>query len=264
MKTTGGMMAAAAGGSQPSRHLFKGDKMKVDRETMATIIDFGAQAITHINHAQKTYTVTPFSEIGAKLDRAAMDVSIDVRETGQRKVIGGYNCREVVLTMDTEAQQAPSRPGAGMKMRITMDLWISPDVPGYQELHAIYKRIAAGPGWAAMMGGAGNQGMMKAMADLQKKMADLGGVPVLQTIKMGAAGDSPQAAQAQQQMAEARQRLEAMKAQGGAQAKAAEAMLARMGGSGGSFMEITTESSGFSTAAIPASEFAPPAGYQKK
>jgi hypothetical protein len=36
-----------------------------------------------------------------------------------------------------------------------------------------------------------------------------------------------------------------------------------MMGGGGSLVEITSQSSGFSTAAIPDSEFAPPAGYKK-
>jgi len=260
-----GMMAAASG--QTTKNFFKGDKMMVDRGNAATIIDFGSQTITQINHTQKTYSVMPFGEIGAKMGQAgSMDVKVDVKETGQRKVIGGFNCREVVLTVETTGPQAAGQPGGAMKMGVTMDMWVSPDVPGNQEMHAFGQRMASGPGWAAMMGGGagGGGGMQKAMAELQKKMANVNGVPVLVVMKIGAAGDAAQAAQMQQGMAQARAQLEAMKARGGEQAKAAEAALARMGGgSSGSMMEMTMESSGFSTATIPASQFAPPAGYQK-
>jgi hypothetical protein len=264
-----GMMAAASG--QTSKNFFKGDKMMVDRGNAATIIDFGSQTITHINHTQKTYSVMPFGEIGAKMGQAGgMDVKVDVKETGQRKVIGGFNCREVILTMEAEGPPAARQPGGAMKMGVTMDMWVSPDVPGHQEMHAFGQRMASGPGWAAMMGGGpggagGNTGMQKAMAELQKKMANLNGVPVLVVMKIGAAGDAAQAAQMQQGMAQARAQLEAKLKNGSEQEKKmAEAMLSRMGGgSSGSTMEMTMESSGFSTATIPASQFAPPAGYRK-
>jgi len=49
--------------------------------------------------------------------------------------------------------------------------------------------------------------MQKAMAEIQKKMAGMNGVPVLQVMKMSMPGNSAQAAQ----MAQARARLEAMK-----------------------------------------------------
>jgi hypothetical protein len=257
----GGMMAA--GVVRPTHTLIKGDKMKVDTGDHATIMDFGSQTVTHINHAQKSYSVMPFGEVAAKMSQAGAEVNVDVQETGQRKVIGGFNCRQVVMTMEMDSPMARQQ-GAGMKMRMTMELWVSPDVPGYRELHSFHQRISSGPGFAAMMGG--GPGMQKSMAELQKKMANLNGAPVLQIMKMGAAGDAAQTAQMQQGMAQARAQLEAMKAKGGEQAKMAEKALASMGGAGspgGSMMEMTIESSGFSTASIPASEFAPPAGYQK-
>jgi hypothetical protein len=102
--------------------------------------------------------------------------------------------------------------------------------------------------------------MQKAMADMQRKLARMGGVPVLQTTRMTAAGNP----QMEAGMEQARARLEEMKKQGGQQAATAEQMLARMGGAGGgSLFEVTVESSGFSTASIPDSVFAIPADYQK-
>jgi hypothetical protein len=201
--------------------------------------------------------VAPFGQFAAGAGQVDVDMKIDVQETGQHRTIGGYNCREIVMTMDVDSPQMQQAGGA--KMHMTMDFWVSPDVPGYQEMRAFYQRMATGPGWAALTHGAG-QGMQKAMAEIQRKMAGMNGVPVLQVMKMSMPGNSAQAAQ----MAQSRAHLEAMKAQGGEQAKMADKILATMGGgSGGNLMEMTIESSGFSTATVSASEFAPPAGYQK-
>jgi hypothetical protein len=68
-------------------------------------------------------------------------------------------------------------------------------------------------------------------------------------------------------MAQARAQMEAMVKQGGPGAAAAQQALARMGGApaaGGALMEVTMESSGFSTSSIPDSVFAIPTDFHKK
>jgi hypothetical protein len=188
------------------------------------------------------------------------DVQVDVKETGQKKVINGFNSSQVVMTMDMDMSQ--QRPG--MKMQMNMELWISPDVPGGQEMRAFYEKNADKFPWSAMMQG-GNPSMAKAMADLQRKMAQLHGVPVSQTIRIKPSGSSAQSAQMQQGMEQARARLEEMAKQGGAQGQAAQQALARMGAAsgGGAMMEMTMESSDFSTASIPESTFSVPADYKQ-
>jgi hypothetical protein len=129
--------------------------------------------------------------------------------------------------------------------------------------------------------GGGNQGLQSAMAELQKKIASLDGVPVEEIVRVKPAGGAqmpamPQMTAAQSaQMDQARARLEAMAAQGGPAAAAAQQALARMGGAmggrgqggppsaGGALIEMTMDSTDFSTAAIPDSVFAIPADYQK-
>jgi hypothetical protein len=273
-KTTGGMMGGMAGAAanRTSKHFMKGQKSKTDSGTTSVIMDFEAQTVTTINNDQKTYTVMNFSDMGKMMKDAGADVQIDVKDTGQRKVINGFNAKQVILNMTMENMAGPGgkqAAPAGMKMNMEMELWISSDVPGAQEAKAFYQKNAEHLPFASMAGG-GNASMQKAMADMQKKMATMGGVPVMQVVrmKMGGPGGDAQMAQAQAGMADAMARLEAMKKQGGKQAEMAEQMAARMGGmrggSGGSLMEITMESTGFSTASIPDSTFAIPAGYQKK
>src|SRR5580692_12045335 len=69
------------GGSGDTKYYYKGQKMKTDSGTTATILDFDAQTITTINNTQKTYTVRKFSDLGEGI-AAADNVQADVKETG--------------------------------------------------------------------------------------------------------------------------------------------------------------------------------------
>ena len=247
-------------GPTSTRFLFKGQKMMTDRSSGATIVDFDAQTVTTLNKTQKTYSVMKFSEIGQGLKQTDIETKIDVKETGETKTINGFKASEMVMTMEVDS---PQMAQAGMKMQMEIDIWRSLDVPGAQEMKAFYRRNGANFPWAAM-GSSGAHGMQKAMADMQRKMADAGGVTLLQTVRTKSAGAGG-GAQADQ-MQKARAQMEAMIQQGGPGADAARQALARMpaaGAGGGSLFEVTMESSGFSTAGIPDSAFAIPAGFQK-
>ena len=260
-RKTQGTSAAAAGPSS-TRYFFQGQKMMTDSGATATLIDFNAQTITIINKTQKTYSVMPFSEVGQAVKQTDIDAKIDVRETGEKKTINGFNASEVVMTMEVDS---PQMSQSGMKMQMEIDMWRSSDVPGAQELRAFYQKNGANFPWAAMSGG-GASGMQKAMADAQRKIAATGGVMLLQIVKVKSAGGGAQGAQMQPGMAQARAQMEAMIKQGGPGAAAAQQALARMGGAasgGGSLFETTMESSDFSAGSIPDTVFAIPAGYQK-
>src|SRR5258708_306386 len=271
MKMSGGMMSGMGGmNDRATQHFFKGNKMKMDIGDTAIILDFECQTMTNIDNKKKTYTVMSFNDLGSMtegLKKSGAEITVDVKETGQRKTINGYNANEVIMSMDIDNPQARQ---AGMKMRMEMDMWISPDVHGAGELREFYQRNAARFPWGAMGGGGGRggQGMQNGMAELQRKMAAMNGVPVLQVVRMKSAGNEAQMAQAQQGMAKACAQFEEMKAKGGQQAAMADQMMARMncksgGGGSGALFEATTESSGFSTNAIPASTFAIPAEYKQ-
>jgi hypothetical protein len=202
------------------------------------------------------------------------DVKIDVKETGQKKVVNGVMASEIVMTMEMD----PPASGAASvgKMQMEMDMWISPDVPGVGEMRSFYQKNADKFPWSAMAAGA-NPSMAKATADMQHAIVKMNGVPVQQIMRVRMAGgpggaSGPQMSPAQQQkMQAAMAQMEAMKAQGGPQAAAVQQMMARMGGMAGAgggasaapMMEITMDSSDFSGDSIPDSVFAIPAGYQK-
>jgi hypothetical protein len=233
--------------------------MMTDRSTGATIVDFDAQTITTLNKTERTYSVTKFGDLGQAAKQTDIDAKIDVQETGQKKTINGFSASETVMTMEVESAQTKQ---AGMKMQMEMDFWRSSDVPGAQEVTAFYRRNGASFPWSTLVG-SGAGGMQKAMIDAARKMAGSGGVTLLQTVRTKSAGPGADAQAAQMQ--KARAQMEAMIQQGGPAADAARQALARMPamGAGGALFEITMESSDFSTASIPDSAFAIPAGFQK-
>ena len=262
VKGSGGMMGAAPANNRATKTYLKGQKMKIDNGSTSSIIDFGAQTITHLDTVQKTYSVSKLNDIADDVARSGADINITVKDTGEHKKINGYDASEVILSMDLDTPQSQQ---AGMKMHMDMEMWISSDVPGSGELRAFYQRNAGKFPWAALAGdgGRGNPSVKKAMADLMRKMADMKGVPVMQVIKMGG-GNEAQTAAMQKGMAQAKAQLEEMKRQGKLPPQMEET-LKRMnaGSAGGSLFETTTESSDFSASAIPDSVFAIPAGYQQ-
>lgn len=234
-----------------TKQKIKGNKMRIDTGDVSVITDLDAQTVTTVRHSAKTFTVTQLNQIAAGMPKTPGEIKAEAKETGLQKKIGGFNCRQVVLTM---TMQGPT--GA---MLMENEMWVSSEVPGAAEMRALTTRM----GEKGIFPQGGDSQMNKAMVDLQRAMSKVNGVPVLQITRMKSGNDA-QAKQMDAQMAAARQQMEALKKAGGEQAKMAEKMLAQLPAAGAKYlMEITMESSGFSTAAIAAGDFATPAGYKK-
>jgi hypothetical protein len=249
---------AGSASDQTTKHYFKGQKMKDDSGDGSTVIDFDAQTITVIDQKAKTYKVTNFGELGKVIPPSDVDVKVDVQKTGEVKQINGYNANEVIFTMDVDNPK-------GGKMQMETDLWVSADVPGSKEMRAFFEKNGSRFPWAALAGNA-SPSMQKAIVDLQRQIATLNGVPVLQVMKMKPAGDAAQSAEMREKMEQGRALLEEMVKRGGPQAAAAQQMLDRMGAkspASGSLFEMTMEFGGFSTAPIPDAVFVVPAGFQR-
>ena len=197
-----------------TRQFLKGQKLRMENGDFASVVDFTAKTITIIDSKRKVYTVHKLPEApAAGKTAAASEVNAEIHESGQKKKIGTYNAKEVVLTMD-----AGTSPITGNKMQLEADVWLASGVPGTQELQAFQREgHALSP---APAGGAGAS-LEKTMAEMQQKTAALDGLPVLQIIKVRTSKDSP------------------------------------------ATMEITMETGGFSTAPLPDSLFAVPAGFRR-
>ena len=209
-KLTGGamlrLMKLVPGGGRMSEpqvgHVYlKGNKLaRVDQHGM-NIVDIDAETITDVNIDKKQYSVITFAEMEQALeamrrkleremaknkakDQPAPEVAFNVKvqETGQKKIIEGFDTKEMQLLMEMAATDTQSSQSA--TMRFDTSMWVTPEVAGYEEVQQFYMRMAKKLNWAPRMSGLSavmrsqpgmGEGLSKIAAEAQK----IKGVPVL-------------------------------------------------------------------------------------
>jgi hypothetical protein len=333
-KITGGsitkMMKMIPGGGkalepQTSAIYLKGNKLATVHDRAINIIDLDAETITDINLEKKTYSVITFQEMAAAMEAAQrkmqeemqkqsgqssaqLSFHVKVSETSQRKQISGLDTKEMLMLLELQAASGQSDAAAMMTMDV--NLWMAPDVPGYEQVRDFYTRMAGKMNWHPRMSSLAaamnvQPGLGQGMAEMMKEAQKLEGVPVLQTTKMyggamGALGEMPSLSDALggRTAGEAAGEAAADQARRSASDRTARAAGGgRFGGLAGAatsgvlgglgrrrrqepqpqqepeadasqpaktpFMEMTSESSDFSTAPVDASKFAIPAGFKQ-
>jgi hypothetical protein len=209
--------ARQAGDPVISTVTVKGNRMMHASKDRTEIIDLDAGTITVIDHLKKQFTTMTFEQMRQQMeaemakaraqqpkqqqpppsnDAQNVDVkfSVKVRNTGASKDVAGLSAQESILTMTMDATDKQS--GQTGSLAITNDMYLAPDIPGYDEVRDFYKRYALKMGSA--MSGAVNTQMMalmqqpaagKGMADMIEEMSKLKGIPVLQIMRMGTTAD---------------------------------------------------------------------------
>jgi len=322
MKMAGTFSKAArqAGGPVVSTIAIKGNRMTRVGQQRTEIIDLDRETVTMIDHQKQQYTVMTFEQMRQQIEKAMQrakeqqqknapqqqdtasntEVKFDVhvRNTGVTKDVAGLNTSEAILTMTMDATDKTS--GQTGSMAITNDLWLAPEIPGYDEVKDFYRRYAEkmkivfngglNPAMLAQYPGAG-----QGMADMIKEMSKLKGIPVLQVMRMGMTVNGatlPAASEAP--LPPPGPSPEMPSAGDVAQQSAASAIASRMGGLAGGFggfghkkkadpppaaeqdntqtanpataavlIESNTALAGFSQAPAEESMFAVPAGYKQ-
>ena len=189
-------------------HYFKGDAAATEtfvngKPTKSQIILLNEEKFVEIDHAQKSYSVATFAEMRAKMEKAmqelkkgqkektgeeadvSMTPKITVKDTGERKVINGYNTRHFILTMAMEVKDQKS--GQTGTMETITDLWTTKDIKGFEEQTQFYAKLAEKMGamtfyreaMAGMQGMMADPNMAKGMAEMKKELAKMEGTPVL-------------------------------------------------------------------------------------
>src|SRR5438874_7340355 len=161
-KVTGGMMAGvmkfAGAFSKQAREpiqstvAVKGNRLLHGNKDHASVIDLDSETITQIDYQKKSYSVMTFAEMKQFMEQAMQrmknapkqpqqdspdkpdvktDFKLDIKSTGESKQINGLQAKETILTMQIEGtDQKTGNKGA---MVVTSDMWLTPDVPGYEE-----------------------------------------------------------------------------------------------------------------------------------
>ncbi|HEY3835029.1 MAG TPA: hypothetical protein VGL72_00585 [Bryobacteraceae bacterium] len=206
MKFAGAFSKDARRANEPihSTIAIKGNRMVRKSDFSASITDLDAETITTINFEKKTYYTMTFAQMKQAMEQASeqmknaqttqpdssgtpppdMKFDVKVNDTGQTKTINGLPTHEMVMTMTMQATDQQSGTKGGMD--ISTDSWLTPTVPGYEEIRHFYRRMAEKLNWVPGPGGMLNRpDIARGMSELYKEGAKMDGVPVMQIIKMG-------------------------------------------------------------------------------
>jgi len=278
---------------QQSSVAIKGDRMVHRNDKTVSIIDVAAETITHIDMEKKQFSVMTFAQLKQAMEDMAkkmkqndsgqqLNYKISVDNTGKTRQIAGLDCKEMIMKMEMEGTDAKS--GQKGNMVVNIDTWLASGVPGYEEARNFYKRMAEKIAWTpGSTGFMARPDVVQGLAAAQKEIAKLDGVAVLRVTNMGGEGTVPPQApaegdsSAQKQQQPQQEKPSVGGALGGAlggrfglgrkKSNDAPPPAANSGSSGGSvsgvLIEMTTESTGFSTAAVDSALFQIPAGFKQ-
>jgi hypothetical protein len=268
-----------------------------------------------IDNQKRTYWIMTFDQMKAALEQARQTVrsenasqpqgeqpanvkmtpKVEVTPTGKTATILSLPASEVLMHIDMEMQSTdPSTQVQSASMWVKSNSWITPNIPGYEELTAFNQKLAKEMAWAPgeMMGG--NPQMSQGMAQLRQNAGALKGFPLVQYVSMGMADNgqtAPQGGEAQQTRSQSTspQSSTQINSPGDAIAKGLGGMLgsfgrkkkqqqdqSAQGGSGGgdsgglppappatpgSFMDLTVQVTGYSSDALDSALFSIPSDY---
>jgi hypothetical protein len=216
MKMAGTFSKAARQATDPivTTVTVKGNRMLRANKDRTEIVDLDAGTITVIDHVKKQYTTMTFEQMRQQMEAAMakakaqqakqpqppppgndaqnvdLKFTVKVRNTATTKDVAGLSAKESILTMTMDA--ADQKSGQTGSFAITNDMYLAPEIPGYEEVREFYKRYAIKMG-TAMSGAVNTQTMAmmqqpsagKGMADMVEEMSKLKGIPVLQIMRMG-------------------------------------------------------------------------------
>ncbi|MDP9339103.1 MAG: hypothetical protein M3P45_09565 [Acidobacteriota bacterium] len=317
MKTVGIFSKQASQAMKPitTTRYIKGDFMRSDEaDGRVQIIDLAGRRIIHIDSQQHTYTEMTFEEMKAAMQKAQeqaqqkmdketkkqdvqanLNAKINVTPgTGSRQIQGlTANEMKIQIDLEIQAQQQnqqasgqPNQPVSGT-ISTSIDSWVAPAVPGYEEVADFYKRMAKEINWVPPSNIRIDPRVSQSMDELQKNQAAFKGLPLLQYLSMTMVGQQGSAGSTTDNGAGASNPDSSSSNSNNAPSSASDAMVKGLGGlfgkkkkkddaaeqqnsqnppppsTPGALIEMTIEVTSFSNAALDASLFEIPAGYTR-
>lgn len=206
----------------------KGNRMMTVNDTTGEIVDLDEQKVYTLDMKKKAYETLTFEEMRKRMEEARekarqavkqeqpkkeenapekqMEVDFSMKESGQKKAINGYDCREVLMTITTHEKGKTLEEAGGMVM--TSHIWLAPAIPELKEIQEFQRRYAEalqGPFTAAEAAEqmAMAMAMYPAMKDMIGKMetekVNMEGAQILTEMVMETVMTAEQAAQSRSQ-----------------------------------------------------------------
>lgn len=153
----------------------KGNRKISFNDTTGTIIDLDEEKVYQLDMKSKTYKVLTFDDMRRQFEQAEeraknaeprsqaapapqktpdgpqMQIDFDLKDTGEKKNVNGYDCHEVVMTITVHEKDKTLEQSGGMVM--TTHEWLAPSVPSMKEIADFdrrYNEKLRGPVYATM------------------------------------------------------------------------------------------------------------------
>jgi hypothetical protein len=197
-QTTGGKGLGISGTASGTTYI-KGNKMRSDvvmgDKTQTTIFDVDAQKMYVFDSKKKEADVWDMATFGAELSKT-VDMSgaqASVKPNGQTKQIAGRTATGYDVEISMQSAMGGSKD---MTMTVTLagPTWIVKSAPGSADYAGFYK-AAVTKGWifSDPRGAKAQPGQAKAMAEMYKQMAEIGGIPYETNVQIKMSGSGPMA-----------------------------------------------------------------------
>ena len=220
----------------------KGDrKATLDGET-GQIIDLNEEKVYDLDIRNKTYTVTTFAEIHRQFEEARkkaaaetpresapssapsgepqVDIDFDLKETGQKRVINGFDAREVVMTIGVHEKGKALEASGGFAL--TSTTWLTSTVASMAEAADFDRRYAEKLSTSLMFDAqqmatvlAMHPMMRDAIAKFEAESVNMNGTPVMTVVKFEAVANPAQPQQGNSQPQESNPGLPGLGGLGG-------------------------------------------------
>ena len=184
----------------------RGNRKATISDTTGEIIDLDAEKVYTLDLRKKTYEVTTFADLRRKMldaqEKAAkaakqeptqappqspdMEIDFTAKESGQKRNINGFDCREVIMTITTRQKGKTLEEGGGTLM--TSNVWLGPEIPALKEIADFDMRYFQKLNLGSPLGGDMEQmatamamypGLKETMAKFQAQQVDLKGAQIL-------------------------------------------------------------------------------------
>ena len=269
--------------------LIKGNRMATLGKENSTIIDLDKETITEINLSKKNYSVVTFAQMRQAMDdaiakaqaeqqkkqKAAPNSNVEAKfkvsakATGKTKTVQNLTAKEMVITMDLEGTDKDT--GQSGSLTVIDDAWMA-TVPGYEQVKAFRQKMAQKlarefqPELSRIA--MTDPRMMQGMQESAKELSKVSGVPIETVMKMGSGitvdtTDSDSGKQGPSVRDAITSSIPFGRRKKDPEPEPKPAAKNDQKDSGAALLlEMTTDMSDFSTAAVDPSKFEIPAGFK--
>ena len=209
----------------------KGDRKATFNDSTGQIVDLAEEKVYELDMKKKTYRVATFAELRRRMEEAKakaeqnaqkaqerekaaepapkennVEIDFDVKNTGQKKVVNGFDAHQVVMTITVREKGKTLDENGGLVL--TADEWLAPRIPAMKEVadfdiryaKKLYGPMIAGASAQDMAAAAALYPMMApAIAKMRTEGVKMDGTPVMTVLTFDAVQSAEQAAAEQKE-----------------------------------------------------------------